>query len=227
MKFGNYTDRGLDKQNLKAYPWNEVKVNSYGYRCPEFEPMPEGKKNAIILGCSHTFGQGNADNEHWVSFLSQHNGKRIRYWNLGVPGASGDACVRRLWGTQNLLDPKFIIMCWPDESRREDIDAKYMTQQQDIQNFLHNVFWTEKFAQVVGAKTFHTFAHDPITHEDIKNLNVLEDYTIKNCWPYWNKFEQRVPYNDPSLASDGKHFGVEHHKRFAELFLAKFGHKFK
>jgi hypothetical protein len=118
-------------------------------------------------------------------------------------------------------------MCWPDESRREVIDAKYMTQQQDIQNFLHNVFWTEKFAQVVGAKTFHTFAHDPITHEDIKNLNVLEDYTIKNCWPYWNKFEQRVPYNDPSLASDGKHFGVEHHKRFAELFLAKFGHKFK
>ena len=50
-------------------------------------------------------------------------------------------------------------------------------------------------------------------------------YTKKS--EYWNKFEQRVPYNDPSLASDGKHFGVEHHKRFAELFLAKFGHKFK
>jgi hypothetical protein len=55
----------------------------------------------------------------------------------------------------------------------------------------------------------------------------LEDYTIKNCWPYWDKFEQRVQYNEPSLASDGEHYGVEHHERFAKLFLDRFRSKLK
>ena len=227
MKYGSYTDKGLDVQTKDKYPWNEHTLNSHGYRCPEWDPMPDGKKNVVVLGCSHTFGQGLNDNEHWVHFLSQHNDTRLRYWNLGVPGASGDACVRRLWGTQKLLDPKIIIICWPDESRREFVDPRHNTKEQDIENFLHNVFWTEKFAEIVNAKTFHCFAHDPIVHKDMEKLNVLEDYTIKNCWPWWNKFTQRVPYDKPSYARDNKHYGVEHHRRFAQLFLERFASKLK
>ena len=227
MKYGLYTDKGLDVQTKDEYPWNEHTLNTHGYRCPEWDPMPDGKKNAVVLGCSHTFGQGLNDDEHWVHFLSQHNAKRLRYWNLGVPGASGDACVRRLWGTQKLLDPKIIIICWPDESRREFVDPRHNTKQQDIENFLHNVFWTEKFAEIVNAKIFHCFAHDPIVHKDMEKLNVLDDYPIKNCWPWWDKFTQRVPYDKPSYARDGKHYGVEHHRRFAQLFLERFALKLK
>ena len=227
MKFGHYTDRGLDPQSVDQYPWNQHTVNSHGYRCAEWDPMPDGKKNVVVLGCSHTFGQGLADNQHWVHFVSQHNTKRLRYWNLGVPGASGDACVRRLWGTQKLLAPRIVIMCWPDESRREYANPVHHTVKEDVQNFLHNVWWTEKFAEVTGARTFHCFAHDPIVNEQLKDLNVLEDYTIKNCWPYWDKFEQRQRHSAPSLASDGAHYGVEHHQRFAELFLQHFATKLK
>jgi hypothetical protein len=227
VQYGDFTDRGLDKQNLNGYPWNETKVNSYGYRCPEWEPMPDGKKNVVVLGCSHTFGQGLEDNEHWVHFLSQHNTKQLRYWNLGVPGASGDSCVRTLWGTQKLLDPRIVIVCWPDETRREYSDPKHFNKEQDIKNFLHNIFWVQKFAEVNKASTFHCFAHDLIEHEQLKNLNVLPYHTIKNCWPHWDKFEQRQIYAKPSLAKDGIHFGVEHHKRFAELFLKQFGQKLR
>ena len=186
MNYGFFTDRGLDKQNLNADPWNKLEwhpdINSYGYRCQEWDGvMPEGKKNVVILGCSHTFGQGLRPKEHWVFDVSRHNNQRLRYWNLGVPGASGECCVRRLWGSQKLIDPKIVIMCWPDISRR----AWYGD---DTPVPLHG---TEKQNQ------------------------------------YWDKFEQRVPYNEPCFALDGKHYGQKHHHRFAQLFLEKFSTKLK
>lgn len=238
MQFGFYTDRGLDRQNREKYPWNETKVNSFGYRCPEWDPMPDGKKNVLVLGCSHTFGQGLDDEQHWVNFLQKHNSTRLRYWNLGVPGASSESMVRRLWGTQKLLDPKLIIMCWPDVSRREWYDREISTlhgsskqlvsnnQHTDLSNWLHCVFWSEKFAEVVNSKIFHCFAQENL-HSKIPSLNVLDTFTIANCWPYWDRKNERTLVDKPSYAKDGKHYGVEHHERFAQLFLDKFKSKLK
>ena len=225
MKFGHYTDKGL--------PETEV-----GYRCPSWDPMPPGKKNVVVLGCSHTYGVGLEDNEHWVHFLSQHNTDRLRYWNLGQPGASADQIVRILYGTEHLIFPEIVIVCWPLWSRRERLEKhaislhsdneflKIETGETDKQNFLKNVFHVEKFAEKNRCKTLHCFA-DQTYQEHIKGLNVLEDYTIRNCWPYWDKFEQRVPYNKPSIAKDGWHFGIEHHQQFAKLFLGYFGRKLR
>ena len=107
-----------------------------------------------------------------------------------------------------------------------DPELKNENDLTDKNNFLKNVFFVEKFAEKNQCKTFHCFAQDSY-QEHIKGLNVLEDYTLKNCWPYWDKFEQRTQYNEPSLASDGEHYGVEHHKRFAKLFINHFGSKLK
>ena len=223
MKFGYYTDY-------------ELPESSHGYRCPSWNPMPDGKKNVVVLGCSHTYGVGLEDNEHWVHHVSQHNTGRLRYWNLGQPGASADKVVRILYGCEKVIYPSIIIVCWPAWSRREklhhypqsltshDEALRNDTNETDKHNFLKNVFLVEKFAEKNQCKTFHCFAQDSY-QEHVKGLNVLEDYTIKNCWPYWDKFEQRVPYDEPSLAADGKHYGVEHHERFARLFLGKFGPK--
>ena len=223
MKFGYYADRELPKGN---------------YRCPSWNPMPDGKKNVVVLGCSHTYGQGLEDNEHWVHFLSQHNTQRLRYWNLGQPGASGDKVVRILYGCEKLIDPRIIIVCWPFWSRRERLgtyaetmmgsDQRLKSEDDDTDknNFLKNVFLVEKYAEKNRCKTFHCFAQDSY-QEHISELDVLKDYTLKNCWPYWDKFTQRNLIREPSLAKDGKHFGVEHHKRFASLFLEKFGSKLK
>ena len=215
MKFGHYTDKGLPESRD-------------GYRCPDWNSLPDGKKNVVVLGCSHTYGVGLEDDQHWVHFLSKHNTERLRYWNLGQPGASADKIVRILYGTEQLLFPGMVIVCWPLWHRRERLDRypesltsdneflKTETEHTDRHNFLKNVFFVEKFAEKNQCKTFHCFAHDSY-HEHIKGLNVLEDYTINNCWPYWDKFEQREPYDKPSLAADGEHYGVEHHERFAGL----------
>jgi len=225
MKFGHYTDKGLPESRD-------------GYRCPDWNSLPDGKKNVVVLGCSHTYGVGLEDNEHWVHFLSQHNTDRLRYWNLGQPGASADQIVRILHGTERLLFPEIVIVCWPLWSRRERLEQhpvslhsdnellKTETGETDKQNFLKNVFHVEKFAEKNRCKTLHCFA-DQTYQEHIKGLNVLEDYTIRNCWPHWDKFEQRVPYNKPSIAKDGRHYGVEHHERFAKLFVDYFAKKLK
>jgi len=248
MKFGFFTDKGLDRQNLMGFPWNKTQwhpdINSFGYRCPEWNPMPDGKKNVVVLGCSHTFGQGLLPHEHWVNHLSQHNTNRLRYWNLGVPGASGNCCVRRLWGSQKLIDPKIVIVCWPDISRRgwygDDKpgslhgtapENKFQTNDTDLQDFLHNVFWTEKYGEVNNAKVFHCFAVDFVHHQDMADLTVLRDYTLKNCWPHWDKYPTSGQFTkpklnvSPSLARDNEHYGEEHHERFATLFLRMFGPK--
>ena len=96
----------------------------------------------------------------------------------------------------------------------------------DKNNFLKNVFLVEKYAEKNSCKTFHCFAQDSY-HDHIKGLNVLENYTIKNCWPYWDSRTQREQYKDPNYARDGEHYGVEHHKRFASLFLQQFGSKLR
>ena len=224
MKHGYYTDKGL--------PESET-----GYRCPSWDPMPSGKKNVVVLGCSHTYGVGHEDT-HWVAYLSQHKTERLRYWNLAQPGASGDLIVRILYGSQKIIFPNIIIVCWPLWTRRERLEAtpqnltsadqllKTETHETDKNNFLKNVFLVEKFAENNQCKTFHCFA-DETYQEHLKGLNVLEDYTIKNCWPYWDKFDQRVSHTEPSLAADGEHYGVEHHERFAKLFLDYFGRKLR
>tara|TARA_X000000950_G_C13865944_1_gene640731 strand:- start:1154 stop:1873 length:720 start_codon:yes stop_codon:yes gene_type:complete len=239
MEFGHWSDKGLPDM-LKNVPRDRelYKINSYGYRCQEWTPMPDGKKNVVVLGCSHTFGQGLAEDEHWVHFLSQHNTNRLRYWNLGQPGASGDRIVRTLYGSEKLIDPRVVIVCWPDWSRREkynigstanlaggDETLRYETEHTDLNNFLRNVFLVEKYAERMNCLTFHCFAQETYD-EHLQGPYVLREQTIMNCWPWWDKVKQREAQSN-SVARDGQHYGIKHHQRFAELFLHNFGLKLK
>ena len=48
MKYGHYSDN-----DLKTFA-------DWPFRCPSWDPLPDGKKNVVILGCSHTWGGGHA-----------------------------------------------------------------------------------------------------------------------------------------------------------------------
>jgi hypothetical protein len=232
MKYGYYADDDLPKfSTVSGY-----KINSYGYRCPEFRPLPDGGKNVVVLGCSHTFGEGLEEEEIWVSRVAKESNKILRWWNLGRPGSSADQMIRILYGTEKILFPKIIIACWPAWSRRERLDSypqnltsdnellKTENNYTDQNNFLKNVFLLEKFAEKNTAKTFHCFAEDVYEIKD--NSQVLNDYTIKNCWPEWDRHHlpeaKRDIITTPSLAQDGVHYGAEHHQVFARRFLEKF-----
>ena len=242
MKHGYYSDKELPKSvALDRKPIADYKTNSHGYRCPEFSPLPTGKKNVVVLGCSHTFGEGLEDTEHWVHFLSRHNTDTLRYWNLGQPGASADKLVRILYGAEKVLFPKIIIVCWPFWSRRERLHTypqslmsydellKNENEMTDKHNFLKNVFFVEKFAEHNNAQTFHCFAQEVY---DIPGVNnVFSDTSIKHCWPPYDNHNlpeaEKTIITEPSLARDGVHYGVGHHERFAKLFLGRFAKKLR
>ena len=232
MKYGFYSDN--EPEAFYSYP----------FRCPSWHPLPEGKKNVVILGCSHTWGVGLEPEETWAHKVSQHNTSKLRYWNLGQPGLSPEGVVRMLYKTEKTLFPKIAIIMWPEASRREWLDneshpmplnlmgtdekLRYHNSKTDLNTFLKCIFFVEKFAQHNGVKTFHCFASSVIdikAHD--KNLNLLDDTTLRDCWPYWDKFTARDLKSKPSLARDGMHYGVEHHERFAQVFLEKFANKLK
>jgi hypothetical protein len=235
MKHGFYSDQEIPESIAKhRKPIADYKTNSHGYRCPEWTPLPVGKKNVVILGCSHTFGEGLTDGEVWVDKLYNKIDKsRLRFWNLGQPGASADKVVRILYGCEKVLFPKIIIVCWPLWSRRERLDGyaqslmsydeklKKENKQTDSNNFLKNVFFVEKFAEKTGAIVLHCFAQDVYQIEGVKIYNQT---SIKKCWPVWSKVktdhENRKLISTPSLAKDGMHYGVEHHELFSELLFA-------
>ena len=232
MKYGFYGDS------------DPLDSNTYPFRCPSWHPMPDGKKNVVILGCSHTWGVGLETHETWAHKVSQHNTDRLRYWNLGQPGYSPEAVVRMLYRTEKTLFPNLIIIMWPEISRREwpsnehreypvnlmgtDEKLKYQDRDTDMNVFLKSVFFAEKFAEHNRAKILHCFAD---TYIDLSKydpqVSQLEDFTLRNCWPYWDKFTARQLHAKPSRARDGMHYGEEHHERFAELFLDRFGPKLK
>ena len=237
MKIGHWADSEIPaNENYEG-----IEVNSLGYRCQEFSPSPIGKKNVIILGCSHTFGVGHAKNTHWVAHLSKHNTKLLRYWNLASPGCSADRMVRILYGAEKVIFPKIIICCWPSISRRERLDKipvdlfgrdkynRFETEDTDQQNFLKNIFLVQKFAEYNQAKVFHCFADEVAKMPD--NLNVMDYATLKSCWPPWDQYlgegSRRERITDPNLAQDGLHCGDKHHLAFAELILKRFEPKLK
>lgn len=228
MKYGYYSDNDLT--TFEQYP----------FRCPSWDPMPDGKKNVVILGCSHTWGVGLEAHETWAHRVSQHNTRSMRYWNLGQPGASPETVVRILYSCEKVIDPHMIIVMWPEISRRERLDKyaqnlmgshetlRYENHRTDLNNFLKCVFFLEKYAEKNSCKTFHCFSD---TYLDFRTERdrpaILEDATLKNCWPRWDKFSARESHAKPSKARDGLHYGTEHHDRFAELFLQRFGHKLR
>lgn len=232
MKHGYYSDNELPKADNPSY-----QTNSLGYRCPEFRPLPDGGKNVVVLGCSHTFGEGLEQGQIWCTQLSKLlEGKKLRFWNLGQPGASPDKCVRILYGSEKVLFPKLIIVCWPAISRRERLDhyplnltadnplLKTENNYTDRHNFLKCVFQVEKFAEYNEAVVFHCFA-DEVCH--LAGVNALNEISLKTCWPEWDKHITRKSITTPSLAADGLHYGVEHHTTFAKKLYEKFGGKLR
>ena len=103
------------KKNLKKFPdkmqyWVEnpftYTVNKYGYRCPSFS-IKKTKKRLLTVGCSHTFGQAQPENEIWPRIVADE--LELELYNLGVPGGSSDTVYRVINKWLKVIKPDLII----------------------------------------------------------------------------------------------------------------------
>ena len=256
MDFGHYADNKLPRYKAYKDEFVQYVVNEQGYRCRSWTPLPAGKKNSVILGCSHTFGVGLEEGQSWAEqFAAMTDQRLLRWWNLGQPGASCESIIRILHGAEKVLFPKHIVICWPAINRREKLDIyttnltgqepelKYENKETDTQNFLKCVFFAERFAEHTQAKIYHCFTNEfvdinhnwnnEITEElyDYNFKNVVRDYTLVNSYPEWSNIQReqdkRIRVTEPNLAKDGIHYGIKHHENFAKRLFSRWKAKLK
>ena len=129
------------------------RLNSQGYRCPEFEDTASIRM--ISIGCSHTFGVGLPQDalyhELFAKRLGSELGLDVINWNLGSGGASNNYIARLLHLTVPKLKPDLVLIFFSYFSRREYVAAnnrsiKYLPKfqypdpvLQDISNGLSNL----------------------------------------------------------------------------------------
>jgi hypothetical protein len=99
----------------------EYRLNTNGYRCPEFK---EGADIRMIsIGCSAVFGLGLPEtalfHERFAERLRIETGKTVVNWNLGETAAGNDVVERVLHLAVPLLDPHIVLVLFPEIARRE------------------------------------------------------------------------------------------------------------
>lgn len=100
-QFKKDLEEGNFKGVSKIFEKNPIyyNLNSDGFRT--WEEFSEGGDVNIFLGCSNTFGYGSYLEHTWSyklnEFLSEKNGIKYKYWNLGVPGSGMDTQFRILY----------------------------------------------------------------------------------------------------------------------------------
>ena len=132
-KFWGNDDQERYESNLATQDTNwpyrtkdvEYKLNSEGYRCPEFDII-DWQNSVVILGCSQVFGTGLAEDETITDQLQELINCPVI--NLGRPGSSIDYSLAnniRLYN--NFPLPKAVINHWTEPMRETYFGAEKIT----------------------------------------------------------------------------------------------------
>ncbi|NEQ07191.1 MAG: SGNH/GDSL hydrolase family protein [Moorea sp. SIO1G6] len=102
-------------------------INSYGYRCPEFEmrhQVPEDAIHFVTVASSDAFGTGLPEEKTYpavlTDFLQSYLGRQVINWNLGMGGGSADYITRTLISALQILQPNIVLLTFPPGMARRE-----------------------------------------------------------------------------------------------------------
>ena len=220
------------------YGENDItyRLNSLGYRCPEFDISADVR--IVAIGCSYVLGVALPQRAVFDELFAEKlrsiiSPKTVLVWNLGLGGASNDYISRLLYFAVPRLNPQIVLINFTHFSRREYIS---------VQNRYMNYSPTYEPTDEIAKDIFGHFAalSSPLDDE----LNFFKNYKAVECllnrfgcqWFYsYAKAQKTESGTSPvdlhrcvgaiqvlDRARDNGHPGPESHRRLAELYWVKF-----
>lgn len=106
------------------------RINSHGYRCPEFEMRDQVQSDAfhvVTIAASEAFGTGLPEEKTYPAIFGQllqnHLERPVINWNVSMAGGSADYIARTLVSALLILKPDIVLLGFPPGmARREYIN---------------------------------------------------------------------------------------------------------
>lgn len=205
------------------------KMNSYGYRCDEFNNINYDYK-ILFAGCSITCGIGVKVEEVWgyklIEKIRNTYKMNIPYWNIGMGAKSADYISRKISLAFDFIHPDIVIALFPEILRHE----------LNYNNYISDFgVWNKKGPE------FDVFTDEKNLYDYEKNLLFCyfccKSYNTKFLWSSWDSkvhdnsfceliqncflgtFFEHGPF--PSTARDHMHPSKEYHEKFANNIFNK------
>lgn len=220
------------------YGENDIsyKLNSLGYRCPEFDV--DADIRIVTVGCSYVFGIALPKyaifHERFAERLRTRLQKSVVVWNLGVGSRSNDYISRLLYLAVPRLNPDIVLINFTHQVRRE-----YVSTQNQCISYIPSLI-SNTPDQVTKDICGH-FAALSSPFDDalnfFKNYKAVEHLLAGRQWLYshispWD-FKAVAEHMDlrryvgplthgKERARDGSHPGPESHRHLAELYWTRF-----
>tara|TARA_S200000501_G_scaffold326219_1_gene324614 strand:+ start:1519 stop:2385 length:867 start_codon:yes stop_codon:yes gene_type:complete len=197
--------------------WPEVtyELNELGYRTPSFNKLNLDKQQALVFGCSYTFGIGLQEQQIYTKYLEKGFSNTFQFWNFGCPGASNDFLTRLCWLTIPIFRPKVVIAQFTSPNRRE-----YVEENGNLRRVLPNnprvfIDTNRSYKSLMDLQNIH-WDHYCIE----KNIAFLE--TLSERYDFALIHSQMKDYPLVDKARDDNHPGIVSNKLFAVNLYKQF-----
>ena len=200
--------------------WPEVtyELNELGYRTPSFNKLDLDKQQALVFGCSYTFGIGLQEQQIYTKYLEKGFSDTFQFWNFGCPGASNDFITRLCWLTIPIFRPKLVIVQFTSLNRRE-----YVEENGNLRRVLPNnprvfIDTNRSYKSLMDLQNIHW---DNYCFE--KNIAFLE--TLSERYDFALIYSKMKDYPLVDKARDNNHPGIVSNKLFAVNLYNQFLNK--
>lgn len=231
---------GLDNEDnyeknptAKKYGMFKYKLNSKGYRCPEFDFKNKYDIKIVSLGCSWAFGYGLPQEMIYSEILCEkikkHTKSSVVNYNLSVPCAGNQFITRIASVVSKILKPDFIFVNFSFIKRKEYLDENgkywfYFSKAQknnnedslkkllyisnDYDDLLKYYMCIDHVSCICGSKNIKYF------------WSCVDDLSQNDCGS-WDKKNFVGVFKKYDLARDNLHPGKASHKKMADFYWEK------
>lgn len=127
--FGSDLEKEYRKKPHPVFGPEDIiyRINSYGYRCPEFEirnQVQEEAVHVVTVAASDAFGTGLPEDKTYPAVFKERLQSYLDHpvinWNVSMAGGSADYIARTLICALQILKPDIVLLTFPPGMARRE-----------------------------------------------------------------------------------------------------------